>query len=178
VAQTYTAYALGISFGTNKDMYCLFNGAGSGRVVRLYRMWMTNASGTGTITGTFNMLEMRGLSALTGGTAAPMTKHNPTSETPPAQILSVANGTETFSNGGLDVYNRFGFSADETASGDSITSDTWELQFPTMEIFTAGYQSPDCQPLTLREGQGICLFNLNGAVGNADIYATFTLEAT
>jgi hypothetical protein len=42
MADTFTAAATGATFASNKSMLGLFNGAGSGRVLRVYRIWCLN----------------------------------------------------------------------------------------------------------------------------------------
>ena len=67
MAQTYTLTATEISFALNKCLLGVFNGSGSSRVVRVYRIWALN-NGVTLVTGVLTALELRRITAGSGGT--------------------------------------------------------------------------------------------------------------
>ena len=89
MAQTYTAAGIGVAFGNNKSMLGIFNGVGSGRVVRVYRVWVLNNQ-TAAVTGVLTTWTLRKTSAQSAGTAITPTKHDTASETAPAQVPRIA----------------------------------------------------------------------------------------
>jgi hypothetical protein len=72
------------------------------------------------------------------------------------------------------VSKRVFWSSDEPAIS-SATSDELECVLPLNVIYEWQPHS-DIQPITLRNGQGLVLFNVTGAAGLVDVYVEYTKE--
>lgn len=174
MAQTYTVAAIGATFGNNKSMLGVFNGSGSGRVVRVYRVWVLNNQTAG-VTGVLTTWTLRKSSAQSAGTAITPTKHDTTSETAPAQVLFATGGTVTLTS---EVeFRRWVWSNDEPAAS-SGTSDEFETLIPLNCVWDSTGDS-NIEPIVLREGQGISVHHSgSSAVGVADIFVEYTLASS
>jgi hypothetical protein len=174
MAQTYTAAAIGATFGNNKSMLGVFNGSGSGRVIRVYRVWVLNNQTAG-VTGVLTTWTLRRSSAQSGGTTITPTKHDTASETAPAQVLVATGATATLTS---DVeLRRWMWSNDEPAVS-SATSDEFETLVPLNCVWDSTGDS-NIEPITLREGQGISVHHSgSSAVGLCDVFVEYTLAAT
>lgn len=78
MAASYTVASIGTAFAANKCMISVFNPAGSGQVVRVYRIFALNNQMTA-VTGLLTNLEIRKLSASTGGTILVPAAHDSSS---------------------------------------------------------------------------------------------------
>jgi hypothetical protein len=170
MAATYTLPALNVAFSSSKSMISLFNGSGSGRVLRVYRVWALNNQITA-VTGVLTNLELRKISASSGGTALTTTKHdsNSTTLSTITQILPATNATVTLGT----MYRRVIWSTDEPATG-TLTLDEFQCFLPLCCIWSMGYADTTTDPITLREGEGLTLMNFGGASGQADFFFEFT----
>lgn len=74
MAKTYTAYATGIAFASNKSLLGIFN-AHATRKVKLYRAWVLNNQ-TSAVTGVLTSMLLRKISALSAGTAVTPVAHD------------------------------------------------------------------------------------------------------
>lgn len=150
----YTIASPGTNFNTNKTMIGVFNGAGSGRVVRLYRAWLLNNQTTA-VTGVNVLLELRGLTTGSGGTSIIPTKHDTEDEALPSQVITATNMTTTTST----LFRRCYWSSDEPVAAGPNSND--EIQtIPYMNIIWDSYWSYNnstVQPIVLRAGEGIAL---------------------
>lgn len=171
MAQTYTASAVGIAFALNKSLLAIFNGSGSGRVVRVYRIWALN-NGVTAVTGVLTNLEIRRTSSGSGGSAITPMKHDSNSETAPAQIVISTNQTVV----ATDLLRRIVWSNDEAASTTAATLDEIETIVPFCCIWDIGYDDANVEPIVLREGQGLTLTNIgNTSVGSIDVFFEYTI---
>ena len=75
MAATFTAGGIGVTFGNGKHMLSLFNGASSGRVLRVKRIWVLNNQTSG-VTGVLTTWAVRRTSAQSAGTSVTPTKHD------------------------------------------------------------------------------------------------------
>jgi hypothetical protein len=175
MAQTYTAGFLAVAFGNNKSMAAILNGAGSGRVIRVKRIWVLNNQ-TAAITGVLTTFALKRSNAQSAGTAVVPTKHDTASEAMPAQVLVATGATVTQTS---DVaYRQFVWSNDEPAAS-SGTSDEFECLVPLNCIWDSATGDTDIEPIVLRAGEGLDVRHTgSSAVGTADIFIEFTLAAT
>lgn len=179
MGQTYLATATAVAWSTaNKVLLSLFNGSGSGRIVRIRRIWVLGNRVT-TNTGILQQYSLYKLTTDTNtGTPTTITpvKVDTNSENLPAAIVCRTANTV---NGTATLLRRFYWSGDEASAG-ALTLD--ELQaVPSLNcIWDVGYGNPDVQPLTLREGEGISLYQaaLASSTGDVDITIEFTSDAT
>jgi hypothetical protein len=173
MAQTYTAAAVGATFGNNKSMLGIFNGSGSGRVVRVYRIWVLNNQTAG-VTGVLTTWALRRTTAQSGGTSLTPVKHDTTSETAPAQVLFATGATATLA---LTELRRWMWSNDEPAAS-SATSDEFETLVPLNCVWDSTGDA-NIEPIVLREGEGISVHHSgSSAVGLCDVFVEYTLAAS
>lgn len=173
MAQTYTAAAIGVSFASNKSMLGLFNGVGSGRVLRVYRVWMLNNQ-TAAVTGVLTTMELRRLSAQSAGTAIVPTKHDTASETPPGAILCAHAPTFTLDVAWPLAFRKWMWSNDEPAAS-TATNDETECIVPLSCVWDSTGDA-NIEPIVLREGQGLSVHHTGTtAVGVADVFVEFTI---
>lgn len=171
--QTHTAGFIGPAFANNKSMAAIFNGSGSGRIVRIQRVWMLNNQTAG-VTGVLTTMNIRRTSAQSAGTAVVPVKHDTASSTLPAQVLVATGATVTLT--GVEL-RRWMWSNDEPAVS-SGTSDEFECLVPLNLVWDATGDS-DIEPLVLREGEGVSIHHPGStAVGICDIFVEFTSDAS
>ena len=174
MAQTYTVAAVGATFANNKSMLGLFNGAGSGRIIRVYRVWVLNNQTAG-VTGVLTTWTMRRTTSQTGGTAITPTKHDTASETAPAQCVFATGGTVGLS---ADVALRAWVWSNDEPAVSSATSDEFETLVPLNCVWDSTGDA-NIEPLTLREGQGVSIHHSgSSAVGLADVFVEYTLASS
>jgi hypothetical protein len=171
VAATYTIPAVGITFALNKTLLGIFNGSGSGKVIRVYRVWALN-NGVTAVTGVLTNMELRGISAGSGGVAITPMKHDSQSEALPAQVVVSTNMTVTATS----LYRRLVWSNDEAAANAAATLDELETIPALTCLWDVGYDDVNIEPITLREGYGLALINTgNTAVGSVDVFMEITV---
>ncbi len=174
MAATFTAGAIGATFGNNKSMYGLFNGSGSGRILRVYRVWVLNNQTSG-VTGVLTTWTLRKTSAQSGGTSITPTKHDSSSSTLPAQVLSATGGTVTLTS---DVALRAWMWSNDEPAASTGTSDEFECLVPLNCVWDSTGDS-NIEPIVLREGQGISVHHSGSTtVGVVDVFVEFTDAAT
>lgn len=174
MAATHTAAGIGVTFGNVKHMLSLFNGSGSGRILRVYRVWTLNNQTVG-VTGVLTTFALRRTQAQSGGTAVTPTKHDSNSSSLPAQVLCAAGATVT--NTSDTELRRWMWSNDEPTVS-AATSDELECIVPLNCVWDSTGDS-NIEPITLREGQGLTVQHTgSSAVGLADIFIEFTDAAS
>ncbi len=175
MAQTYTAGFLAVTFGNNKSMAAIFNGASSGRIIRVKRIWVLNNQTSG-VTGVLTTFALKRSSAQSAGTAVTPTKHDSASEAMPGQVLVATGGTVTQT---ADVaYRQWMWSNDEPAAS-SGTSDEFQCLVPLVCVWDSATGDTDIEPITLREGQGLDVRHTGSSVvGVCDIFIEFTMAAS
>lgn len=171
MAYTYTVGQVGITFASGKNMLSIYNGSGSGRIVKVYRIWALNNQ-TVAITGVLTTFEIRRTTSQSGGTALTPVKHDTSNPDVPPQIVCATGATVTLT----DLFRRILWSNDEPAVGTG-TMDELEC-FPTIScIWDSGYADANVQPITLREGEGLTVYHSGSTtVGNVDMFMEFTIE--
>jgi hypothetical protein len=174
MAETHSICAVGVTFAANKSMAAIFNGVGSGRVLRIYRVWQLNNQTAG-VTGVLTTMALRRISALAGGTALTAVKHDTNSGNLPAQVLLAAGGTATDS--GDPDFMRWMWSNDEP-SASALSNDETETMPALGQVMDLTGDS-NLEPITLREGEGVHVKHLGSTtVGNTDVIIEFTNSAT
>lgn len=175
MAATFTALFAGVAFGNNKSMAGLLNGSGSGRVLRVKRIWVLNNQ-TSAVTGVLTTFEVRRSTAQSSGTTVTPVKHDTSSSNLAAQVLCAHGATVT--SAAADAVRKFMWSNDEPAASTG-TSDELECLVPLNCVFDAATGDADLEPLVLREGQGIDVRHTgSSAVGVVDVIIEFTDAAT
>lgn len=178
MAQTYTLYAAGVAWAANKNMIAISNHTGSGRVLRLFRLWLINYA-SATVTGGFCAAQLdrcSSVASFTAGTALTFLKHDSNSENLPAQILA-NTGTTT-------VLTRTGTFRNHTICNDEVALSSGHIEdfrtlVPMCIIWDAGYGNSTIEPIVMRTGEGVVLFTPAAGggtyAGNVDICAELTL---
>lgn len=174
MAPTFSATAAAATFASAKSMLALFNGSGSGRVLRLYRVYMLNNQ-TSAVTGVITTMALRRITALSGGTAVSAVKHDTNSSNLVAQVAIATGGTAT--DGADPDFMRWMWSNDEPAAS-SLTNDESET-IPSLALVYDATGSSDLEPIVLRENQGVGVRHVgSSAVGNCDLIFVFTDAAS
>lgn len=171
MAATYSICAPGVTFASGKSMLGVFNGSGSGVIVRVYRAWQLNNQTAG-VTGVITTMALRRSTAQSGGTTVSPTKHDSNSAAIPAQVLIAQGATVTDSSD--PDFMRWIWSNDEPAAS-SLTSDETETIPVLANVFDATGDS-NLEPIVLRETQGVNIRHVGStAVGNADCIFVITV---
>jgi len=170
MAATYRGVVVGTAFAANKSMLTLFNGSGSGLVLRVKRIWMLNNQ-TAAVTGVLTTMEIRRISASTGGTAGGVVKHDSSSAGLPSQVTITTGATDTLTSD--PALMRFMWSNDEPATG-SLTNDESEC-IPALACVWDCTGDSDLEPLVLRQNEGVSVRHTGSTtVGVADVIIEFT----
>lgn len=171
MAATHTAAFLGVTFGNNKSMAGLYNGSGSGVILRVKRIWILNNQTAG-VTGVLTTFSLRRSTAQSSGTSVTPVKHDTASASLPAQVLCAHGATVTSAT--ADTFRSWVWSNDEPAVSGA-TSDEFECLVPLNCIWDTATGDADIEPIVLREGFGIDVRHSgSSAVGIADIFVEFT----
>lgn len=175
MAQTFTATFQGVTFVNNKPMAAVINSHAS-EVLKIRKVVCTNPQTVG-VTGVVNQLDLRMYTVaptFTTTVAGTLVEHDSTN-TPPTtatyqSAASISGGTLAGS------VARVFWSSDEPAVSVA-TVDELQNYVPLNTIYEWQPHS-DVQPLTLRNGECIILFNVTVGTpaGNMDVYITFTKE--
>lgn len=172
-SNTYTGAAVGVSFAANKSMIGLYNGTGSGQILRVYRIWILNNQ-TVAVTGTITNLEIRRCTALSGGTSLTPIKHDSNNTAIPGQVIASTGGSPTLT----DLFRRALWSTDEPSANATATIDELQTLIPLGCIWDVGYGDATVEPIVCREGQGVSLQSLGATTGVADVFIEFTMAAS
>lgn len=170
---TYAAISLNTAFGNGKSMLSIFNGSGSGVVIRVYRIWTINSTITA-ISGVTCDISIRRITASSSGTTVVPFKHDSNSSDVPAQVLFRTNATVT----ATDILRIHNTDNDEVSSAGTGTNEL-SILFPLKMIWESGYYDSNVEPLVLREGYGITVnSDTNTTIGTLDVYMEFTVSAS
>jgi len=174
MAQTWTAYGNGLAFAANKNMMAILN-LHAAEIIKIRRLGILNSQ-TGAVTGVLCSMEFRlypATASLSAPTAITPVTHDSTNTLPASYTLGTLGTPAT--TGTAQALRRIFWSSDEAAIS-TATSDELETYVPLNIIFDAGYGDANVQPLTLRQNQMACLYNISGAAGLLDIWMEFTKE--
>jgi len=168
MAATFTASFVGITFASGKTMGNMFNATGSGAVMALTRAICLNNQTAG-VTGVLTTMDLRRLSASTGGTTVTPAKHDTASATLPAQVTCASGSTDT----ATDTFRRFMWSNDEPAAS-SATNDELECIVPLNEIWNSAVNDAAVEHIISRVGEGTAVRQVGtSAVGILDTFLEF-----
>lgn len=176
MAATYHAVVTASTWSTAIKVHLgIFNGAGSGKIVKIKRIWVLNAQ-TAAATGILETFSIYRTTTQSSGGSTTITpvKCDTNSADVPAQITFRAADT---ANGTATLLRTFQFSGDEPAVG-TFSWDEMEAMVPLNCVWDVGYGNSTMQPLTLREGQGVTIAQaaIASSAGNIDVNIEFTLE--
>lgn len=173
--ETFTAQFQGVTFVNNKPMAAIINSHAS-EVLKIRKVVCTNPQ-TVAATGVVNQLDLRFYSAaptFTTTVAGTLVTHDTTNTNPTTATYQSA---ASISGGSLvGSVARVFWSSDEPAVSVA-TADELQNYVPLNTIYEWQPHS-DVQPLTIRNGECLLLFNVTVGTpaGNMDVYITFTKE--
>jgi hypothetical protein len=172
MAKTYTAYATGIAFASNKSLLGLFN-AHATRKVKLYRAWVLNNQ-TAAVTGVLTSMLLRKISALSAGTAVTPVAHDTGNTGVDLTSVTCVTGG-TFTNTADNAFRQIMWSGDEPAVS-SATSDELQCIVPLMCIWDSTGDS-NIEPFVCNTNEGIHILQPGAnAVGILDVAFEFTVS--
>ena len=169
--KTYTAYATGIAFASNKSLLGIFN-AHATRKVKIYRVWALNNQTTA-VTGVLTSMTLRKVSALSAGTAVTPVAHDSANATVDLTSVTCVTGG-TFTNTADNALRQIMWSSDEPAVS-SATSDELQCIVPLMCIWDSTGDT-NIEPFVLNTNEGIHMLQPGAnAVGILDLAIEFTV---
>lgn len=169
MAATWVAQA-SVAFAATKSMLGIYNGGSN--VLRAYRFCIFNTQ-TGAVTAALTAMQIRRLTALTGGTAAAPVKHD-TGSGALSSVTSVQGGTAT----GSDIFRKFMWLLEE-ATTTGTTQANWEVLIPVGIVFFPTGGDSNLEPIVCRNTYGCDIYNAgSGAVSTMEFEITFTDAAT
>lgn len=178
MANTYLARGVAVTNATNKLFMTVYNGVGSGQIIRIYRIWMTpisTASVTGGI-GTYVFDKFTGVPS-SGDTVVAMKVDSLNPNLNSNITVKSGNTSITGSFTSLGELLRISKSNDEPAV-TSQTIDEIPILFPLSLVADWGFGDSEVEPLVLRKGQGLRIYSLNAGTWGAstiDILIQFTV---
>jgi hypothetical protein len=162
-------------------MIAIVNHTGSGRVLRLFRLWLINTASAAVTGGTCvsQLDRCTSVASFTAGTALTFLKHDSNSETPPATVLANTGTTTVLTRSG--TYRNIMSYNEEIVLSTGHPEDLMTL-VPFGLVWDAGYGNSTIQPITMREGEGVVLYTPSSGggtyAGNVDICAELTLAVS
>ena len=121
------------------------------------------------VTGVLTNLEIRKLTAATGGTTITAAPHD-TSNSLSASVICATNASVT----STDVYRRILWSTDEPTANTTMSVDEFQCFLPFANVWNMGYGDTSVEPITLNANEGVGLINTGAVAGQCDIVIEFT----
>jgi len=174
MANTWTAYYLGVAFAATKNMAAVLNGNAGGRVIRIKRVGLINAQ-TAAVSGVVCSTELRRYTGatLSGNTAVTPVAH----DTNNSALATITTGHAGTIVGTPSTLRRWIWSSDE-AKVTTAQNNEWETLVP-LNIVYDSYGDTTVQPLALRgTAEEIMVYNVSGAAGLLDTWIEFLDEAS
>ena len=162
---SYIACADNIANAANKQMFSIFNGTGSGKVLKIRKLFYVQ-TGITAVAGVATRMEWKKTTAQSAGTAITALAFDTNNAAVPAQISIAHAATVTESS----LIFPFASSSEEVAAAGTLS-----IQGLT-GLFNLLPEAHTIQDWTLREGQGVTLKNITTTVGTATTLCVFTLE--
>jgi hypothetical protein len=156
---TYSLEVLSLANANDKNLLAINNATGSGKLIKIYRIWVIN-NGTGTVSGGMTGILLGRMAAVSsGGTAINFQPHSScvtaNSATPFTGISAVSGATTI--TGTIATELRRVFKATDELTAASGTMEEIQLVRPWAVIWDTGYADSNVEPLVIRENQGILL---------------------
>lgn len=164
--ESYMAVVESCAFANSKKHLTVYNGSGSGKVIRLQKLFVTNMIET-TITGGARRLDVKKVTSCSGGTDITPVPHDSTNATVPSQIIIQTGATAT--EGAL-LFPMV-LSTDEML----LNQNSMTQQFMAgVNWIPEGYE---IEEYVLREGEGFTIKQItNDAVGVVTWILVFSME--
>lgn len=164
---SYMVIAADCAFAASKHHLSIFNGVGSGKVVRINKLFITNMLANVVVSGGIRRLDVKKATVVSGGTNLAALTHDTTNSEIPAQILLKTGATVT--DGAL-LFPLI-FPDDEML----LTQNSMAQQiFSGINWIPEGLE---IQEVTLNEGEGMTIKQVTtSTVGITTWIVVFTLE--
>lgn len=163
---TYYALADAVAFAQNKQMISILNGAGSGKMVALKKMFLIN-NAIAAVTGVMLRQEFKRITAHSAGTLVTPQPSDSTNPALPAGVTVRSGATATEAA----LLFPLVFSNDEVGATQA---------FPTPQLLAGINWLPEgneIQEIRLREGEGVTIKNItNTAVGSFSYLIVFVID--
>jgi len=164
---TYTVVAESCAFANSKQHISVFNGSGSGKIVRIIKLYMINAVDGTAISGAALRMNVRLITACSGGTDLTAHKHDSDNPDLPAQVLLKTNATVTESSLLFPL----------TIANDEPLLTAGDLSTQLRAGINWQPDGAEVQDFVLREGQGYTVRQVtNSAVGAYHWFIVFSVE--
>lgn len=165
--QSYVALVESSVFANSKQHFSLFNGSGSGVVVRVQKLFITNMVETA-VAGGARRLDVKKITACSSGTDITPVKLDSANDDIPAQVLIKTTATVTE---GAIIFPLV-FPDDEML----LTQNSMSQQiYSGVNWIPEGYE---LQEYTLREGEGLTIKQItNSTAGTVSWIVVFSVEA-
>lgn len=167
MAATYIMRVAAATNAINKTYFTLFNGSGSSKIIRVYKIY-TNPISSAAVTGGFGIYILDKFTGTPGGGAAiTWVKQDTASAAVPVQITALNGNTSiTGSLTTAGVLRQICRSNDEPAVS-SLTVDELQNLYPLNIIWDGGYGDSNVEPIVLRETEGLRMYSTNAGTWGA-----------
>lgn len=176
---SYTIFANNIANAQSKNMLAISNAAASGKLIKIYRVWITNPT-TGTVSGGMTGFLLGRCNAIhSGGTATNFLPHSScvsAGAATPFTGISAATGATTITATMATEFRRV-FKASDELTASSGTLDEIENLLPWAVVWDTGYADTNVEPFVIRGGQCF-LIRTDASPSNAVGGFTFHVELT
>lgn len=170
MASTYIVKGDSIQFNTNKSLLALFNTAASGKILRVYRVWLANNQVSTVASGGMAVIQLLRITAASAGTPI-VPKAFDTTATALGTVVAGTNMTVTDSS----IFRRISWSYDEPTVQTGTNDEFETFQFWSI-LWDTGYNDSNVEPLVLREGEGVSIKNTTTLTANfIDCFIEFTV---
>lgn len=173
MASTYIVQATQVICNNSaavKSLIAIFNTAASGKILRVYKVWVENNQTTA-VTGGNMVINLSRITAASGGiTLTPVTFD--TTNTVLGTVAAGTGMTVTTS----DVFRRQYWSNDEP-SLNNATVDEFQMFHTWSSLWDVGYGDANIEPIVCREGQGVSVQNTGTTFTTqyVDVFIEFTV---
>lgn len=165
---TYSLQATSLTNANDKNLLAINNATGSGKLIKIYRIWVIN-NGTGAVSGGVTGILLGRMAAVSsGGTATNFIPHSSAvtaSAATPFTGISAVTGATTIT-GTIATELRRVFKASDEIAASGATMEEIQMIPQWAAIWDTGYADANVEPLVLRENQGI-LIRTDSAPANA-----------
>lgn len=160
----YCFAVVGSTVGAGKNHLGVFNAAGSGKVVRIWRVEVVNHQAAA-VTGLGASFLLCRTTTAGGGTAAALRKADLTEDNPPAQVT----GTHTYTS-------QPAVTAGSELAEITISTEETSAQTPKVPLFQADANA-GVPPVVVREGGGVVVQQAAlASAGAVSVFVWFTVE--
>jgi len=164
---TYYAWSGAQAFAANKHFLSIFNVAGSGKVVRLKKIFVVNLQ-IGAVTGVLFQFDFRRTTAQSAGSAITAISMDTQDAVPAQSVVAIAAGA-TITNSSL-LFSQI-FSNEENVAAQTNNAPMTQAGISWLP------EGTEIKELVLRPGEGLTVQNITATtVGSYGVLFVFTVE--